>query len=454
VLLKIKIINMLETPTSIKWIPFKSVGKVFHLLFFSLVLQPMAEFSNVFAQEAEGDTITQINSLDNVHAPYVYIDCHGCDNNFIRTELDFVNYVRDPEMADIHVFVTEEGTGGGGREYQFSFIGKRLFAGTEYTLKHIIGRDATRDEIRNILNGYLKMGYASYMLQTPLGSQFSIEYVDNGSTSALPQVYDPWDFWVFQAYLGNVRLKMESNKADFNSRWGFTADRVTEDWKFRINPYFNYGRVEIQAAKDDDPVISIKRRHGVYSHAIKSISDHWSVGVFGTYLTENSRNIRHQAIVSPGIEYSLFPYEMATRKSITFTYQLGFGHHDYYLETIYGKQQENLINHQFEGVVNILQPWGYVETGFSGSQYFHDLGRRRINLFGHTSVRMFEGFSMSLMVRYNVVRDQLGLPKGEASLEDVLLQQRELATDYSFESSIAITYTFGSKFSNIVNTRF
>jgi hypothetical protein len=46
------------------------------------------------------------------------------------------------------------------------------------------------------------------------------------------------------------------------------------------------------------------------------------------------------------------------------------------------------------------------------------------------------------------------LPKGEASLEEVLLRQRELATDYSFSGSVAITYTFGSKFANIVNTRF
>jgi len=34
------------------------------------------------------------------------------------------------------------------------------------------------------------------------------------------------------------------------------------------------------------------------------------------------------------------------------------------------------------------------------------------------------------------------------------LRQRELATDYSFSGSVAITYTFGSKFANLVNTRF
>jgi hypothetical protein len=82
------------------------------------------------------------------------------------------------------------------------------------------------------------------------------------------------------------------------------------------------------------------------------------------------------------------------------------------------------------------------------------LKRRRVEFFGHTSVRLFEGFSLQFLAVYDVVRDQLSLPKGEATLEEILLRQRELATDYNFSTSIAITYTFGSKFTNIVNTRF
>ncbi len=432
----------------------KNMGIVLHLFFFLFGIQFLLGFNSVLAQEAKSDTITKPISSEQAHAPYVYIDCQDCDYNFIRTELSFVNYVRDPEMADIHVFVTEEGTAGGGREYQFSFIGRRAFAGTEYTLKHYVGHNATRGEIRDALTEFLRMGYASFMLQTPLGVRFSVEYDDDGSSNTLSEVHDPWDFWVFQAYVGRVELEMESNQTEFDSRWGIFADRVTKDWKFRIRPYFNYERVKIQTAERDDPVVSVQRRHGLDSYAIKSLSDHWSAGLFGTYLTNNGRNIRHEVIVGPGVEYSLFPYEVATRRAITFTYQLGYGYHDYYEETIYGKMEENLFNHQIKGEVNILQPWGNIETGFSGSQYLHDLTRRRVELYGQTSVRLFEGFSLSFQIEYSVVRDQLGLPKGEASLEDVLLRQRELATDYSFESSIAVTYTFGSKFTNVVNTRF
>jgi hypothetical protein len=93
--------------------------------------------------------MTSAENLD--RAPYIYLDCRRCDFDLIRTDMTFVNYVRDPELADIHVFVTDEETGGGSREYQFTFIGKRDFEGSEHTLKHVIDRDATLDERRNAL---------------------------------------------------------------------------------------------------------------------------------------------------------------------------------------------------------------------------------------------------------------------------------------------------------------
>lgn len=50
--------------------------------------------------------------------------------------------------------------------------------------------------------------------------------------------------------------------------------------------------------------------------------------------------------------------------------------------------------------------------------------------------------------------DQLNLPKGDASLDEILLRRRELATDYDYHISIGLSYTFGSVYSNVVNPRF
>jgi len=79
---------------------------------------------------------------------------------------------------------------------------------------------------------------------------------------------------------------------------------------------------------------------------------------------------------------------------------------------------------------------------------------RRAIFFGSISVRIREGLSLNFSTNFQMIQDQLSLPAGDASLEDILLQRRELATDYSLSTSVAITYTFGSDFANIVNTRF
>lgn len=406
------------------------------------------------AQNIEKDSVIIITPENLTRAPFVYLDCRRCDFDLIRTDMTFVNYVRDPELADIHVFVTEEETAGGGIEFQFSFIGKNVFEGTSHKMTHVIDRDATMDQRRNALKKYVKLGITSFILKTPLGTRFNIEYMGSGEDNSLQEVTDPWNNWVFEAYIGRVRLDLESNQSEFNSRWGIFADRVTEQWKLRIRPYFNYGRVKIQTSENEEPVLSEQRRHGLDSYAIKSLNQHWSAGFFATYLTFNGRNIKHEVNISPGIEYNIYPYSKATRKSITFSYLIGYSYLDYFEETIYDKNQENLFNHQIKAVVNIQQPWGTIETGLEGSHYLHDFARRRIEFYGQTSVRLFEGFSLTFQAEYDVIQDQLSLPKGEASLEEVLLKQRELATDFSFSSSIAITYTFGSQFANIVNTRF
>lgn len=396
---------------------------------------------------------SNVSSIQTGH-PNVYLDCRRCDYDFIRMELNFVNYVRDPEQADIHVFVTDERTAGGGREYQFTFIGRRDFRGTEYTMKHHVEPNTTYDEQREAIKRFLTMGYASFMLQTPLGCNFDIIYNDSVAIRRATEVEDPWNFWIFRSYLGGINVELESNQKSFNSRWGIFADRVTDDWKIRIRPYFNYNSVFIQTSETADPVISRQHRHGLDSYVIMSLNDHWSAGLFGKYYTASGRNIRHEVLLSPGIEYSIFPYREATRKAITLTYQLGVGYYDYYDETIYGKTEEILYSHQLKGMVNIQQPWGSIETGLVGSNYLHDFARNRLEVYAQVSGRLFEGFSLSLQADYNILRDQLALPRGEASIEQILLRQREMATDFSFSGTVAISYTFGSQYTSIVNTRF
>lgn len=69
------------------------------------------------------------------------------------------------------------------------------------------------------------------------------------------------------------------------------------------------------------------------------------------------------------------------------------------------------------------------------------------------NVRVLKGLAVRFASRYEIIRDQINLPGGDASIEDVLLQQKQIATDYDLGFSVGLSYTFGSAFNNIINTR-
>lgn len=391
---------------------------------------------------------------ETVPAPRVYIDCNRCDYNHIRREIPFVDYVREPAQADIHLFITDQETGDGGRSYEFSFIGRREFVDMNFEFEQTVGRNATESEVREEINNVIRMGLFPYTLLTTGSAGFSLSYeMDDETPSTGTEVADPWNYWVFEIYAGSLSLEMETSQTEFDSRWGFYANKVTDKWKIQFRPYFNYSYDEIERS-DRDPIQSRLHRHGIDSYAIRSISSHWSVGLFGDYLTRNDQNLRHQIRLQSGIEYSLFPYDVATRKEIKFSYRVGYSFQDYYDETIFNKFEEQLLNHQLTATVGIEQPWGSISSGLVGSHYFHDFERRRAVFFGNISVRVFEGFSVNAGASFEMIRDQLSLRLGDTSLEDVLLRQRELSTDFEFSGYIALSYSFGSDFANIVNTRF
>ena len=73
---------------------------------------------------------------------------------------------------------------------------------------------------------------------------------------------------------------------------------------------------------------------------------------------------------------------------------------------------------------------------------------------GFVQLRLFRGFSLNVNGFYAWVRDQLFLPAGAASTEEILLRQRQLETSFTYFTSIGFSYQFGSIFNNVVNPRF
>ena len=64
------------------------------------------------------------------------------------------------------------------------------------------------------------------------------------------------------------------------------------------------------------------------------------------------------------------------------------------------------------------------------------------------------GLSLSLDASASRIRDQLALPRRDATPEEVLLRLRQLSSGFETRAEIGLTYQFGSRFASIVNPRF
>ena len=180
----------------------------------------------------------------------------------------------------------------------------------------------------------------------------------------------------------------------------------------------------------------------------------WSFGGKASVSHSTFSNEAHTVSVSPGIEYDVFPYSESTRRSLTFQYSIGATSYHYAELTIYDRLQEVVPNHSLNASVGLRMPWGSLSGSATFSQHLNHTDRTRTSLFASANVRLFRGFSFNIFGEYDKIKDQIGLVKGSASTEDVLLRLRQLASNYSYYFSFGISYSFGSIFNNVVNPRF
>ena len=403
----------------------------------------------------KAQTQSAADSIDALQksAPKVYLDCSLCDQDYIRTEIAFMNYVRDRKQADVHVMITQMYTGSGGTEYTLTLIGQQAFDGVNDTLKYNANMTDTQDMTRKGLVKILKTGLVRYVIHTPLADYFTVSY---NRPTAGAKVADKWDYWVFTTNV-NSWFNGESQTKSSQVWGGFTASRVTEDWKFRFSANMSYNDNKYDFQTDDTTTVvsrSISRSQWFNGFVVKSLTSHWSIGLF-TYLNSATySNIDIATHVQPGIEYDIFPYSESTRRQLRIGYQIGVATRRYIDTTIYFKKSETLFDHSLSATLSLQQTWGSTSITLSGSQYLHDLTKNNLSISSTISIRVFEGLSFTIYGGYNAVHDQLSLAKSSLTPEEVYQQRRELAKSYSYWGSFGMSYSFGSIFNNIVNSRF
>jgi hypothetical protein len=382
----------------------------------------------------------------------VFIDCTSgyCDTEFFQTEMTFVDHVRDRRDADVHVLVTGDTTGGGGSEYTFAFIGLGRFDKVNHTLRCVVKATDTDDERRREMLTTIKLGLVRYVADTPAGRRLQIGYQRPASGAAAPR--DPWDHWVFTASLRGS-TSGESSQTSVSLYGSVSANRVTEEWRVLTSASGSYSQSDYTFS-EGDTYSSISRGFSGSALIVNSLGRHWGAGIDSSVASSTYSNYHVRFRVAPAVEYNLFPYSESTRRQLTFNYGVGVNRNNYFETTIYGKDRETLVDHALTVYLDMRQPWGSTSTAFSVSQHLNDLSKSRLQLYGDLEVRLFKGFSLSTYGSVSRIRNQVNLPMGAATTEEVLVRQRQLATSYSYYMSMGISYRFGSIFNNVVNARF
>ena len=388
----------------------------------------------------------------------VYLDCHvhGCDRNFLIDELPYVVWTQDRLDAEAHLLITSLGTGAGGSAVTLAVIGQGRFAGRHDTLTTSIPPNTTDDARRREIARVIKLALVPYLLRTSAAPRLALSYdrPDDAEGEAGVRdlmASDPWNLWVYRASVNGGGEK-ESRSSEWNLEGELSATRVTADWKLGVEGEFEYEANTFEL--DSSTVEFVLRRGEVEAYAARSVSDHWSTAAAIGASMSAFQNQDLAASLDVAVEYSFYPYAEATRRQVIFAMSVGARHFDYSETTIYDRDRESRAVARALLAAESRQPWGSFNASLDHTRYLHDASVYSVSLDANIDIRLSRGLSVFFGANAQKVNDQLYLPRGDATDDEVLTEQRELATAYRINAFAGMSFTFGSIFNTIVNPRF
>ena len=383
----------------------------------------------------------------------VFLDCERrtCDFDHFRREVAFVNYVRDRADAELHVLVTSQETAAGGEAYEMYFMGLEERAGQQDTLRFVSRESDSDEEERAGLTQIFKLGLVRYAAPTSAGPLLDIRYSAPAQARRTTATTDPWNLWVFSVQAG-AELEGESRQSSQAFDASFSASRTTEDVKIDISSFGEFEEEEFELS-DGEVLVSTSRNINHEGLIVWSLGPHWSAGVRASALTSTRVNQDLTLRAAPAVQYSIFPYSESTRRQITFLYSLGVASFDYEEVTLFDKTGETHAEQRVEVAAEFRQPWGEINSGLEASMFVHDPSLHRIDLFARVEYRIVRGLSLDLEGSVARVKDQIYVSRENVPDEDILLERRQLGTDFEYELEFGFNFTFGSVFNNVVNPR-
>ena len=394
--------------------------------------------TSIFSQEKE----TKLN---------VFLNCNFCDQSYIKQNLEHAEFVRDQKFADVYLFFTNQRNGSGGRVYEIDIVGQNNYKEFKDKIKFSTNSNTTSDEVRALMLKNIRLGLVRYWLKEGLQDKISIKIKRSKPTELLEED-DPWNNWIFElGASGNFDGHETYSRSEL--KFNTSARRITEKNKFIFRLRYGNNKRVYNFEGEPDKIYNNSNKN-ITLYNVFSINNHWSAGIFSWAGGSDYSNKDLYLTLAPAIEYNFFDYKESFKKQITLAYRIGYNYTNYTEKTVFGKDDEYLWNHSLSLKASIKQVWGNINGSVRYESYLHDVALNQFSFNLGARARLFKGFSFNIGGRYNITNNQINLPAGNLTVEEILLQQQQIQSGYNYRFNIGFSYTFGSMFSTVVNPRF
>jgi hypothetical protein len=389
----------------------------------------------------------------------VYLECNQerlCDPDFIRNEMSAVDFVRDRFLCDIQIISNVQFTNSG-ESNTLRFIGQKNYEGKLDTITYFNDVTATDDIKRKKMLKKIQLTLIPYLVKLNQTDDIEVTIKSNTSTIKKEDKKDPYNLWQFTIGSSGF-FDGDKNYSSANINNSITAGRETSKNKFTLELFNNINRntfIIFDDAGNLKEEIKVQNdRQGAFTRYTKKLDEHWGIGLQGNFNRSVFDNIDYSIGVLPQVEYSFSPYSKFNDQRFILSYGIGARHQNYRDTTIYFKTKETLMRHTVTAIASVTKPWGTLNLGADWSNYFDDWSKNNFSLQGSVSWNIFKGFKFSVGGSFEVIHDQISLPKLDASRDDLLTKRRLIATSYQYFGGIGFSYTFGSIFNSQINPTF
>lgn len=383
--------------------------------------------------------------------PRAFLDCPACDDAYMRQGLTFVELVRDPRLADVHVIVATSALAMGAELVLIETIDRRRVRRDTSTFT--LPPTATEVERRAAVLRGIRFALVPGLLRSSLLQQFELVARDSSSAAPRPSSQpDRWRRWVMR-----VGVSGDSQRDDNYGQTGIEgslgAVRVTDAAKVNIS-YEQSSRTSRFRLSDSSTLRVTQRDQRFAALWVRSLGRHAGVG--GQVRVESSvfQNVKARANTRLALEANLFPYEEATRRQALLRYGIGYDALRYRDTTIYGLLRETRPQQTVILRLDTRESWGGAWLKGTWQQYLHDGSKRRTVIDFNIDWRVVTGVNFYIGGSYGLLNDQIALVGANLTDQERLLRIRELRSGASSYTAIGLSFTFGSRFNDVVNLRF